>query len=342
MNATPQSFAARDRSVVMGSPSYIGVLLRLIGMELYKMRRRAMSKVLSIIAILVAASVFLILSLGTVFVVNSPPESFAQRQCVPSTQGSSSCTQPQYTPAQLQQFKQEAVRSASEPLRLPLSLNIAVQVALTPFTVLIMILVGAIVGGEFSIGTVRLMYTRGPTRTQFLLAKVGAALVCSVIGLLLMTMVGALAGLLLNLISGIPQTFDFLTSAWLEHAVLYVLAAILNWFMFAMIAFFFGVLGRSSVAGIVSALTWFFVESLLAGGFALASDLLHMDWLKYVPDYFIGNNLSALQENQLQYLLPERTAASLSDGHALLVLAVYLAVFIGLACWVNMKRDVTN
>lgn len=337
-----ESFPARDRSVVMGSQSYVSVLVRLIGMELYKIRRRTMSKVLGSIALVAAAGVFLLLSLGTVFVVNSSPDTFAPRQCTPATQGSSSCTEPHYTTAQLAQFKQGALRSASEPLRLPLSLNIAVQVALTPFTVLIMILVGVIVGGEFSSGTVRLMFTRGPTRTQFLLAKVGAALICTMVGMLAMTLIGVLMGLLLNLISGIPQTFDFLNGAWLGHALLYILAAMLNWFIFAMVALFFGVLGRSTVAGVVGALTWFFVEPLLAGGFTLAAFLLHADWLKYVPDYFIGNNVSALQQNQVQYLFAGRTAATLTDDHALLVLVVYLAVFIGLAYWLNVKRDVTN
>src|SRR5579859_611666 len=193
MSVTPQTstegrlpLTERTNSVILGRQDYLSVLLRLIGMELYKIRRRVMSKVLGSIAIAIAILVFLLISFGTFFVLNAPPESFAP-PCQPSSiQGgvppsgpSPNCPTP--SADQLAQARQDALRSVSEPLRLPSSLNVVTQFALSAGTILIIILIGATAGGEFSTGTVRLMYSRGPTRGQFLLAKVGVAIVCSAI-----------------------------------------------------------------------------------------------------------------------------------------------------------------
>ena len=66
----------RTKSVILGKQSYLSTLLRLIGMEMYKIRRRIMSKVLLSIAIIIAILVFLLFSINTFFVLNAPPESF--------------------------------------------------------------------------------------------------------------------------------------------------------------------------------------------------------------------------------------------------------------------------
>lgn len=348
MSVTPQTNAGevRTESVILGKQSYIPVLLRLIGMEIYKLRRRIMSKVLLSIAIIIAILVFFLFSLNTFFVLNATPENFAPA-CSPSSglsQGQSQPNCPRPSAAQVAQFREGSLRSASEPLRLPTSLSIAIQVALSAGTILIIILIGSSAGGEFSIGTVRLIYTRGPTRLQFLLAKVGVAALCAAIGILTMSITGILTGQVLNALSSIPQGLGFLSAGWIAHALLYLLIAVLDWFIFATIAIFFGTLGRSTVAGIVGALTWLFVEPILGDILKLAGTFSQGpfgNFLKTIPDYFIGNNIGALLQNQRQYIFGG-SGSSLSDLHALVVLAVYLAAFIVLSWWINEHRDVTN
>ncbi len=348
MSVTPQTHAGevRTESVILGRQDYVSVLLRLIGMELYKIRRRIMSKVLVSIIIVIAILIFLLFSLNTFFVMNAPPESFAppcpSSSGIPPGQPKPTCTPP--SAAQIAQLREDALRSASEPLRLPTSLNIAIQFALSAGTILIIILIGATTGGEFSIGTVRLIYTRGPTRSQFLLAKVGVAAVCAAIGILLMSSIGILTGQALNALSSIGQEFGFLSAGWVVHTMLYLLIATLDWFIFGIIAIFFGTLGRSTVAGIVGALTWLFIEPILGGILKLVGTFSQGpfgDFLKTIPDYFIGNNTGALLQNQGQYIFGG-SGSSLSDLHALIVLTVYMVVFVGLAWWINDRRDVTN
>jgi ABC-type transport system involved in multi-copper enzyme maturation permease subunit len=315
-------------------------------MEIYKISRRIMSKVLLSIAIVTVILVFLLFSINTFIVLNAPPESFSP-SCLPTnapSQGQAQSNCPPLSTAQVTQLRETALRNVSVPLRLPTSLSLAVQVALSAGTILIIILIGSSAGGEFSIGTIRLMYTRGPTRLQFLLAKVGVAALCAAIGILTITITGILIGQTLNALSSIPQVLDFLSPGWIAHALLYLLLAMLDWFIYATIAIFFGTLGRSTVAGIVGALTWLFLEPILGSILRLAgtfSQGTFGNFLKAIPDYFISNNTGALLQNQGQYIFGG-SSSSLSDLHALFVLFVYLIIFIGLSWWTNERRDVTN
>jgi ABC-type transport system involved in multi-copper enzyme maturation permease subunit len=341
-NATP--LTTRIGTVILGRMDFTSVLLRLIGMEMYKIRRRLMSKVLGLLAVLLALLVPLAVGVELAINLNTPANEFVPAcQAASEDASHSGCTT--LTAGQMQQVKQAALSGLSEPLRLPSALELAAtQDEINPGIVLIVILIGSIAGGEISIGTVRLMFTRGPWRGQFLLAKYGAALVCTVITVLGMALAGVIVGQLFNLMSGVRQNFDFFNAAWFGHALLYLLATMLNWFMYSVVAIFFGVWGRSTVAGVVGSLTWFFAEPIISNILSIAGNFslgVVSVFLRMLPNYFMGNNARALQLNQAQYLFGN-PGSSQSDLQALITLAVYLAIFIGLTWWRNENRDVTN
>jgi ABC-type transport system involved in multi-copper enzyme maturation permease subunit len=311
---------------------FFSVLLRLIGMELYKIRRRLMSKVLGSLVVLLAVLASLAVWVDLAIV----PDCNAQGMVAES--GTACVT---LNATQMAQWQQ----ATSEPLRLPSSLELAVtQDEFNPGIILVIILVGSIAGGELSIGTVRLMFTRGPWRGQFLLAKYGASLVCVVLGVLTMAVIGVLTGQVINLFSGGHQSFAFFNGAWLGHACLYLLATMLHWFMYAVVAIFFALLGRSTVAGVVGALTWFFAEPILSNILAIVGNFslgVFSTFFRLLPSYFMGNNARALQLNQAHYLFGS-AGSSESDLQAMITLVIYLAAFIGLTWWLNESRDVTN
>jgi ABC-type transport system involved in multi-copper enzyme maturation permease subunit len=352
MNISPQmpASATRSASVVMGRQDYLSVVLRLIGMELYKLRRRAMSKVLGIIAIALAVLPFALVAFGTFATANAPAGSFGSScQSVgpngqPQQAPPANCPTP--SPAQVAQERQSIVENTSSPLRLPVSLNVAVQYGLIVGIILLVILVGTIVGGEYATGTIRLLFIRGPTRTQFLIAKLGASFIIIFIALLVMTVLGVLTGQLFNPVSGIAQMGAFWSGAWIGHALLYLFIAMLDWFMFAAIAIFFATLGRSTAAGVVAGLSWLFVEPILGSVLTLLGSVSRGAlgvFLKAIPNYFIETNFSALLNDQGQYLSFNNTSTpAVSVVHAVIVLLVYFAFFIGLTWWINKRRDVTN
>ena len=67
--------------------------------------------------------------------------------------------------------------STTSPL-LPNVLITSITVANFIGILLLIIMAGTIVGEEYSHGSIRLLLSRGPTRVQFLLAKIGAMLIC--------------------------------------------------------------------------------------------------------------------------------------------------------------------
>lgn len=309
--------STRASSVLIGRQDYFSVLLRLTGMELYKIRRRTMSKVLSSISIIATLSLFGLIALAAFLTIsNSTPP--------------------------------ETVRNFTEALRLPRSLALIEQLLLTLGQILIIILVSTIVGGEYNSGTIRLMLTRGPTRTQFLLSKVGAAIACVGLGVVAITILGILTGLLLNLTTGVVPDFAFFSAAWSAHVLLYLLIIMLGLFTYAMMALFLSTLGRATATGLAGVLTWsFLIEPVIEVISNFGRNIIGPTgtFFQSLPDYLIGTNISALLANQSQYVFPSSSVAPIapvSDLHALLVLAAYILIFIGLAWWITMRRDVTN
>jgi ABC-type transport system involved in multi-copper enzyme maturation permease subunit len=214
-------------------------------------------------------------------------------------------------------------------------------------TLLLIILAGTIVGGEYSGGTVRLILTRGPTRTQFLISKIGASFLCVVSGFVMLVLTGLGVGALLTLPSGIATPLNFLQHGGWVHALLYPLIALFGLFVCTMLALFLATLGRATVAGVAGTLLWFVLESVLSGVLNLLPPGSVVNFLKAVPDYFISNNISLLLHSQTNYFISDpyfavnapSTSASL---HALLVLLIYLVIFIVLSLWVSICRDITN
>jgi ABC-type transport system involved in multi-copper enzyme maturation permease subunit len=335
----------RANTVFMGRTDFVSTLLRLIGVELYKFRRRRMGKVFTVICL--ATALFTFGGIGSVAIVlaNSSARSYLPPPCAPGqSQGCLSSAPTASQLAQAQQDKLESVRSTSDALRLPQSFSLSVEVARDVGLLLVIILAGTIVGGEYTFGTVRLMLTRGPTRTQFLCMKIGAILVWIVLGFLAIVLLGIVTGAVFNLATGIPATLTFLTPAWMLHVLLYMLLAMLGLFTYAMLALFLSTLGRATAAGVAGALAWALLEPAIGGTLSLLGSFSHGlagRILRAAPDYLIGNNITALLQNQSHYLTGD-APSSLSDLHALLVLFTYLVIFIGIAWWSILQRDVTN
>jgi len=342
MSITPQ---ARQRSgipepvrrdtVVMGRQGFFSVVLRLIGVEIYKLRCRTMSRVMSVIAILSVLIVFTMVGLSAAL-ANAAPLSAYTNTIVGEIPASEAL-----------QAKQAILTDITEPVRLPNALFTITQIIDTVGLTLIIILAGTIVGGEYGVGTIRLMFTRGPTRTQFILAKLGAVLTCALLCTVVLTILGLILGAFINLIFGINVDMHFLTGSWLLHALIYLALTVLNLFIYAVIAACLSTLGRTTAAGVAGTLIWWVLENILSGILYLLSTAFSQglvgSFLRTIPDYFIYNNLSSLLQNQHQYLLPDSMQPSqIPDARALAVLAVYLVLLIGITWWVHEKRDVTN
>jgi ABC-type transport system involved in multi-copper enzyme maturation permease subunit len=337
----------RKETVYMGRQDYLSTLFRLTGAELYKIQRRTISKVLSLIAICAILGGFLISALPIMLNGPDPASGYLPPPCTATTDPTQACLDHTPTQADLNQaesLKRENLRNLSSPLHLPGSFITASQIAQAVGLILIVILAGTIVGGEYGAGTIRVIYTRGPTRTQFLLAKALTLLACIVLGVAILLIVGIILGAILNLISGQPVDFSFFTIIWLLHAMAYFGIVVLGLMMYALIALSLSTLGRTTAAGLAGGLVWWGLESVLGGVFVLVSSITKgatSNIFKAIPDYFIGNNISSLLANQ-DHALTGAVSGTIPDLQAGIVLLVYIILFFGSAWLVNRRRDVTN
>jgi len=353
------SIPTRTNTVVMGQQGFVRILLRLIGVEMYKIRRRVLSKALSIIGLSVIVGAFSVLSINAFVVLNTPVQLYGALQpCStkhniqgqPNPSSGQDCIDHQPTQQELtqaQKVKHLSLLNGFAPLHLPDSLFIAISITMIVGTILLVILAGTIVGGEYSGGTVRLVLTRGPTRTQFLLSKLDALLLCVVLSFIMMVLTGLVVGTLLTLPSGIATSLDFLQHGGWVHVLLYPLVALFGLFVCTLLALFLATLGRATAVGVAGVLIWFVLESVLSGVLNLLAPSPIGNFLKAVPDYFISNNISTLLHNQTHYFTSDpyftgNPPLAGSNLHALLVLLGYVVVFVALSLWVSIRRDITS
>ena len=293
----PIPTSTRNKHVIMGSQSFISILGRAIAGELYKIRRRKMSKVLGTIAVMTVI-------LASIFISYFPSGK-------PSLQNA-----------------------------------FFTSITVTNFvgTLLLIILAGTIVGGDYSHGCIRLLLSRGPSRLQFLLAKLGAMLICVFIMLIALLIIGIITWLLVNLLEAHTLALSPLTGSQIVHTLLYVLTTALSLFTYCVLTISLSNWGRATAAGVTSVLIWWFLEGGIITLFSIVGSRFNNAFgafLQAIPDYLIGNNLSALRANQEGYLTGQ-LQGSISDIHAGVVVLVYLIVFIGITWWMLQTRDVTN
>src|SRR5689334_528794 len=140
MPQQPVPVAERSASVVMGRQDFLSVLLRSIGGELYKIRRRLMSKVLLLIGALtiMVALCFILLS---AFLVGNATTNII---CEPQPGGAQNCRSVQNPTNEQRQKMQEMSRrqmtAASASLRLPGSLTGSVGIINSVGLILLIIL----------------------------------------------------------------------------------------------------------------------------------------------------------------------------------------------------------
>ncbi len=158
--------------------------LRLTAMEFYKIRRRMMSKALLGAGLALTIIVLLAIGISTWSYVHRPAAMFNPPLCSDSA-NTPGCLDHLPTLQDRLKYKQQEISSNAQALSLPGSLQLVFLVSVNVLVLLIILVAGTSAGSEYTLGTVRLMYTRGPSRMQLQWAKIGAIAVSVVSGILL-------------------------------------------------------------------------------------------------------------------------------------------------------------
>ncbi len=331
---------------------------RLVRWNLKLARRRLMSKIL--LGILLA---------GLVLVITFLLLAFAAINSISASDLSSDCPSPVATaqpvgtvtvlapngcdPTSIQQEQDSLQSTKNDYLQLVSFPTILAPVGgYTGFMgiILLCILAGAVIGGEYSFGTQRLALSRGVSRAQLLAGQVGALAILALAVAGFMLILGALLGFALG--PGLGATIPAISAGGIAQLLGFWLALSLRLFAYTLVALLLATLSSSTAAGIAGSLGYMIFEiialpvisaiALLATGSTFSAILNH------IQDFFLGPNLSALLNGVSQAPLDLGGSSSALDQNpisplqGLIVALLYCVGLVGISYWVLRKRDVTH
>jgi ABC-2 type transport system permease protein len=289
---------------------------RLISAELFKLRKRSMTRVL--LFVLVGIMVLLYLLLLAISKVNIP--------------------------AQGLQGMGEGIGAIKNLLGLPLALPFALSILSSFGSVLAVILIASSVGNEYNWRTIRTMLICSEGRLRLLGAKLISAGIFILIGMVIGLATGFIMSLITTAIGGYAFDFSFATGGYLWDQFLQFWRTFYVIMPYVLLGFLFAIVGRSAMPGIALGIGVYFLESIITTFMILAGG-----WIAEVPNYLLTANVNAIMALAN---LPEGFRAGAGFGnassqmpgvpHAFFTLAIYSLVFLIVAFYLFRKRDVTG
>jgi len=285
---------------------------RLISAELFKLRKRLMTRVLIFVLAGIMVVLYLLLFAISKFTIpaHGPPE----------------------------------VVDIQKLLGLPVALPFALSILSSFGSVLAVILIASCVGNEYNWRTIRTMLICSESRLRLLGAKLISVGILILIGMVIGLAIGFIMSLITTAIGGYAFDFSFATGGYLWDQFLQFWRTFYVIIPYVLLGFLFALVGRSAMPGIALGIGVFFLESIVTTFMSLAGG-----WIAEVPKYLLTANVRAIISTTS---LPQgfsagmgvSNAASQIPGlpHAFITLAVYSLVFIVLAFYLFRKRDVTG
>jgi ABC-2 type transport system permease protein len=287
------------------------VVTRLIAAELYKLRKRLMSRVLLYVLIgIIVVLYFLFLAISKVTIPGHGPEQIGDIQNL---------------------------------LGLPVSISFALWIASSFGSVLAVILVASCIGSEYNWRTIRTMLICSESRFKLLGAKLISAGIFVLIGMIIAVIAGFIMSLITTAIGGYAFDFGFMTGGYIWDQFAQFWRTFFVLIPYSLIGFLLAIVGRSAMPGIALGIGIIFLEGLITTFMRLAGG-----WIAQVPDYLLAANVQAITSlsdlpqrfsqmggGDIDFSLPGTT-------HAFITLAIYSVAFLILAFYLFRRRDVTG
>jgi ABC-type transport system involved in multi-copper enzyme maturation permease subunit len=282
----------------------------MIGTELFKLRKRTMSKVLIIILVGIIALVnLLLLAISKVDLPGGGPGM-----------------------GNIQDF---LGLSAAVPFALSLIASFG--------SVLAIILTASSLGNEYNWKTIRMALISSESRFKFLTAKLVSLAILVLIGMLIGVIAGFIMGLITTGLGGYAYNFSFATGSYFWDQFVQFWRTFYVILPYALLGFLMAIVGRSAMPGISAGIGVFFLESIITTFMRLAGG-----WIAKVPDYLLSANLNAITAlNNLPQGFRGGTGGGTlevypSVTHAFITLGIYALAFLALGYYLFKKRDVTG
>ncbi len=291
-------------------------MTRLIKAEIFKLRKRSMTYIL--LAILVGF-IIVVISISQATVLNSPTATTIDNNGVSST------TVIPVVAANVH-FLQDIITAV---------MSILGSIGM----ILAVVLVANGMGSEYSWNTIRPYLLCSESRLKMFTAKLVAAAIFIVAGMIIGLLVTVSLGALFTAIRGFSWDLNSGTASFIGRESLTFARTLYVMLPYILLAFLFTVLGRSTAAGIGFGIGASVLESIITGLLLMAHG-----WLAKIPDYLLSPNIqaiNALSQSSLRVTMGTSTHIP-SAPHAFIVLAVYCVAFIVISFTIFQKRDVTG
>lgn len=196
--------------------------------------------------------------------------------------------------------------------------------------VLVVIMSSMMVAMEFSGGTIKLLLTRPYSRSQILLSKLIVTLLYGLVTLIILIVVSYLCSFMLPHQSAfLPMaTYTGSLSAF-DIALRSIAISFVLMIVYASLSFFFSSVIRSQALAIGVGLGVMFASNILGGILQIA--IGKYEWIKWVFFNLLNINY---------YAIGDKIPGNLDFWQALVGLAIYTVIILGLSFYIFKKRDV--
>ncbi|MCA9926858.1 MAG: ABC transporter permease subunit [Anaerolineales bacterium] len=228
------------------------------------------------------------------------------------------------------------VEMATDLLTWPLGIATGFSIVNGVGTFLIIILAGTFVAQEYGWRTVQLWLTRGVPRPVVMLAKFTAVTIVTFIFVMLVALMGTgiTAVFSQSYLGNIPVD----TIQW-GQLILSIFLGTVALLPYAALAFFLGVVSRSTVVAIGGGLAFTSLIEPLLGSLAQFLDGRWAAFAGYLPNQLHGVLSSQLAEISSSGL-PVTAAGDINMITAVSILTLYVVLFVGAAVVVFQRQDV--
>jgi ABC-2 type transport system permease protein len=179
------------------------------------------------------------------------------------------------------------------------------------------------------------------SRLKMFTAKLIAAAIFIVAGMIIGLIIAILLGSLFTAIRGFSWDLGSSTASFTGHQLLIFVRTLYVMLPYILLAFLFTVLGRSTAAGLGFGIGASVLESIITGLMLMAHG-----WLAKIPNYLLTPNIqkiNSLTQGSLRVTMDTSTNSTTPGTlHAFIVLAVYCVAFIAISFTLFQKRDVTG
>ena len=286
-------------------------MTKLIAAELYKLRKRLMSRVLLYVLVgIIIVLYFLLLAVSKVSMPGHGPGEIADIQNL---------------------------------LGLPVAIPFALFIASSFGSVLAVILVASCIGSEYNWRTIRTILISSESRFKLLGAKLISTGIFILIGMIIAVIAGFIMSLITTAIGGYAFDFGFMTGGYIWDQFAQFWRTFFVLIPYSLIGFLLAIVGRSAMPGIALGIGVLFLESIITTFMTLAGG-----WVARVPDFLLAANVRAITSladlpsgfdqmggGDVITQLPGTT-------HAFVTLTIYSVAFLAIAFYVFRRRDVTG